>query len=354
MEATNAAPPNFLMMVCAGSIEMDCSDIHYDMQAAALGNVANCITDGSRGLRYGSAMDMSKWVAQALEHKGWSQAELGRQLTTYLRRDIDRAAVNKMVGAKRGVAADEALAISTLTGLPLPSTDIAEASPPQSTVAERLIEARKRRAFESAEAAAGHFGWPPTVYAAHEDGTRNIQRSKLLEYSGAFRVSLKWLLTGASGPDVVEVTGSIPVVGEVAAGLWREEEVWDSSKYPDIPRVPGRYDSLDQRAYRVSGPSVDKLRIFDGDFVITVWYEDVRSSITDGDVVVVQRRNGSLTEYTVKQVETQIPDGRVLLWPRSTDPKFTDPIVVPIGDSGCDDNHVAVIALVIGTYRPIG
>ncbi|MDQ2079508.1 XRE family transcriptional regulator [Xanthobacteraceae bacterium Astr-EGSB] len=62
-----------------------------------------------------------QWVAKALEVSGLSQAEMARRLTTELRRDIDRAAVNKMVKGTRDVAADEMLAIETISGVPAPS-----------------------------------------------------------------------------------------------------------------------------------------------------------------------------------------------------------------------------------------
>jgi len=57
-----------------------------------------------------------------------SQAELARQLTRRLRREIDRAAVQKMTIARpkkgqkpRKVAADELLAIEEITGYPAPA-----------------------------------------------------------------------------------------------------------------------------------------------------------------------------------------------------------------------------------------
>lgn len=72
-------------------------------------------------------MQLSLWVKKALEHSEMSQAELARQLTLRLRREIDRAAVQKMTIARpkkgqkpRKVIADELLAIEDITGYPIP------------------------------------------------------------------------------------------------------------------------------------------------------------------------------------------------------------------------------------------
>lgn len=218
--------------------------------------------------------------------------------------------------------------------------------------AERLQNARRGRGFESASAAADHFGWAKPTYIAHENGSRGIPRSKLLDYARAFRVSANHLLTGAVGPDVITITESAPVVGEVGAGLWREADIWDTAKYDDVPKTPGRFGGIPQSAYKVIGPSVDKLRIFDGDFVITVPYAEARAAPQDGDIVVVCRRHGALSEYTVKQVEIA-PGAPMRLWPRSTDPRFQEPIDVPSGDSGSESHEVSIVALVIGAYRPM-
>lgn len=66
-------------------------------------------------------ISLSKWLGRALRHAGgMSQAELGRQLETRLRRSYDRSMVNKMVIGTRDVAGDEMLAISHITGYPAP------------------------------------------------------------------------------------------------------------------------------------------------------------------------------------------------------------------------------------------
>lgn len=88
---------------------------------------------------------IAQWVAQALGRRGISQAELSRRLTVDLRREYDRAAVNKMVLGERGVSADEMLAIERITGLAVPSPHIPTLVPVLEWIsAGKLSEARSQ------------------------------------------------------------------------------------------------------------------------------------------------------------------------------------------------------------------
>jgi len=93
----------------------------------ARGNVAKSETDAVAILRYATQM-LGSWVKAALEHADMSGAELSRHLTDRLGRSIDRAAVQKMQMLEatdktkpRAVAADEMIAISEITGFPMPA-----------------------------------------------------------------------------------------------------------------------------------------------------------------------------------------------------------------------------------------
>jgi SOS-response transcriptional repressor LexA len=66
---------------------------------------------------------LNQWVASAVKIAG-GQAELARRITKELRRNVDRAAVNKMIAGDRSVAADELLAIEATTGLSIPSPNV--------------------------------------------------------------------------------------------------------------------------------------------------------------------------------------------------------------------------------------
>lgn len=71
-----------------------------------------------------SVHPVNQWVGAAIKRSRLKQAEIGRRLTKELRREIDRAAVNKMVKGTRDVAADEMLAMEGITGLPVPSPNV--------------------------------------------------------------------------------------------------------------------------------------------------------------------------------------------------------------------------------------
>jgi hypothetical protein len=97
--------------------------------------------------------EMIAWVRRALEHANMSQTALAQALTTLLKRNIDKAAVNKMLisepksGQKiRNIKGDELLAIARITGYAYPgaaedirSEDVAASldHPPSHTVKVR-------------------------------------------------------------------------------------------------------------------------------------------------------------------------------------------------------------------------
>ncbi|MCX5569630.1 hypothetical protein [Kaistia nematophila] len=183
---------------------------------------------------------------------------------------------------------------------------------------------------------------------------RGIEATTLREMERYFGERIP--LNGSDdGGDESASDGLLPIVrfaavaGEVAAGVWQEEEIWDVEKYDPIPVVPGRYANLEQRAYLVRGPSVDQMRIFDGDFAIAVKYWMVREAPVDGDLVIVTRRKGDLAERTIKEIQV-FPD-RVELWPRSSDPRFQAPIVILKDSDAPDDVSVEITDLVIGSFR---
>jgi transcriptional regulator with XRE-family HTH domain len=146
----------------------------------------------------------------------------------------------------------------------------------------------------------------------------------------------------------------VHVRGETAAGRWFEhDDLLDEAISEDVPTIPGRYAALEQFAYRVVGPSMDKKRIFSGNFVICVPYFDARAELRDGDIGIIERRRGHLIERTCKEIK--VTDGAIELWPRSTDPRFQKPIVIPDRREphASDGTEIEIVALVIGVYTPI-
>jgi hypothetical protein len=63
--------------------------------------------------------------------------------------------------------------------------------------ASRLKQARELAGYATGSAAAEAFGWKYPTYQGHENGTRGIRPDNIEKYASAFRVDLRWLMTGA-------------------------------------------------------------------------------------------------------------------------------------------------------------
>lgn len=153
----------------------------------------------------------------------------------------------------------------------------------------------------------------------------------------------------------IEITQIIhaTLMGEVAAGRWFEQSDFADEDPPLIPIVPGKYPALTQFAFKVVGQSMDLKRIQNGDFVICVPYFEARTEIVDGDICVIERRNGHLIERTCKEIKTV--NGGFQLWPRSSNPQYQTPIFVPNRrlPEAEDGTTIEIIGLVIGRFAPI-
>jgi len=147
----------------------------------------------------------------------------------------------------------------------------------------------------------------------------------------------------------VSTISSIPLVGDVQAGVWLEVDGFhgDEEEPPRVPIVPNpKYAGFKQWAVRVIGDSVNK-RIDDGAFAHCVDVECGRQP-KDGDLVVVERLrdSGGLVETTIKEVRDA--DNGLELWPCSTNPAHNGPIQLGNGE---ESTSVAIKGFVIGAYR---
>ncbi len=159
------------------------------------------------------------------------------------------------------------------------------------------------------------------------------------------------LPSGASG-DARIVPHFLPVRFRVQAGLWHEngsEEPLDDYEYAVGP--DRRFAEWPQWLEEVVGDSVNEVippkhlaHVVDS---IAMGYE-----AQEGDFVVVERRRdgGSTRERTIKQVV--IKAGRIQLWPRSTNPKWTEMVEPTNGSRQGEDIEVEIVGLVIGSYNP--
>jgi transcriptional regulator with XRE-family HTH domain len=146
----------------------------------------------------------------------------------------------------------------------------------------------------------------------------------------------------------------LPVRYRVQAGTWVEvdsqAQTWDEP--PSHPVAPDpRYLGFQQWLERVVGDSIDK-QIPEGQLAHVVDAIDLGYAPRTGDFVVVERRRngGSLRERTIKQVVVE--RGVVELWPRSTNPKWREPLRLTDGAEADDGIEVEIVGLVIGSYNP--
>lgn len=74
---------------------------------------------------------------------------------------------------------------------------------PMGTMGERLKQARERF-YKSARQAALRHGWPPSTYAAHENGQNEFGPEEAKRYAKAFKTRASWLLTAEGGSGWVD------------------------------------------------------------------------------------------------------------------------------------------------------
>lgn len=210
----------------------------------------------------------------------------------------------------------------------------------------RLRDARKARGFATAKLAAEAMGEAPSTYAQYENGTRGFGKTKARKYAARFGVTPEWLLFGngdklSQAPILQPIDRAIPVMGEVAAGVWREAlsvEVADAVEFLAVD-VRG-YERASLYALRVVGNSMNKI-YGPGRYVIVA--PAAEAGIRWGDFVVVERRKSDFVETTVKELVNE--GGRIALWPRSTDDAFQTPFYIDGPNS-----EARIVGVVVADY----
>lgn len=145
----------------------------------------------------------------------------------------------------------------------------------------------------------------------------------------------------------------LPIRDRIQAGAW----LMADDSVQDYPRTfpaarDGRYPHANQWISEVAGDSMNLMGINDGDFVQCIDAIDISYYPRHGDIVEVERlRNGGRErELTLKQIE-MTRDGLVLA-PRSTNPRFQEPLRLGDGlDPDDQDYEVRIRALVVTTMR---
>lgn len=142
----------------------------------------------------------------------------------------------------------------------------------------------------------------------------------------------------------------LPLIGPIQAGAWL---MIDDTPQDDptffTAVLDRRYPHAAQWLREVKGDSMNARGISPGDVAHIVDLGGAGVNLNTGMVVEVTRTRdgGSLREVTLKEVE--ITPGGLVLWPRSTNPKWKDP--VRLDDDTGSDIEVRVTGLLLQSMK---
>lgn len=210
---------------------------------------------------------------------------------------------------------------------------------------QRIFAARTD-AKMTQEQLANAVGKTRGAVAQWESGEVRPRHTTLVAIAEATKRPLHWLVNGTGEAE----TSSSPrigleVVGEVAAGMWKEGSVRFERTYEPVATHPD-YPGYGQRLYRVSGNSINKIAA-NGEYLHAVELHAGGIQPEHGDLVIVRRLQHGLAEYTAKTLVWE--EGRMLLRPESTDPDWQADIEL----NGDDDTEITITDIVIAKWSPI-
>lgn len=154
-----------------------------------------------------------------------------------------------------------------------------------------------------------------------------------------------------SWPDTKDQEGKTTVViGEVAAGQWREMEIIDIGDHPPLDLDLSFYLSSQTFAMIVRGESLNRVAR-DGDYLVCVRRDAMKWDFASGDLAIVQRsrESGRIVEVTAKRLKAQ--NGKWLLCPDSDDPRFQSPLEVKSLDDTAEVTFVGVVHFIVRLPR---
>ena len=176
--------------------------------------------------------------------------------------------------------------------------------------------------------------------AQWESGEVRPRHSTLTLIAEVTGKDIRWIESGVDSEN-----SGMWVVGEVAAGSWKEAAAM--LKPYSLPVTPHpHYPAEAQRLYRISGQSVNKL-VQDGEYVHCVDIHKADTRPVSGDLVIVRRMDHGRAEYSAKRY-LRI-DGKAILRPESDDPEFQADLIID-GDDAVD---IEITDIVIAKWKPI-
>lgn len=199
-------------------------------------------------------------------------------------------------------------------------------------ITPEILDLELKKPGRSQSALARAMGVDPAIINRMVRGLRQIKAVELPLIDAYLRAT-------GEAPFAPEPVDTVPVVGAVEAGAWREPGLWDGGE--DVPIMASAANG-DLFALRVVGSSMN-LRYPEGTYVIARKWEGGDWPV--GKNVIVQRTDGGgKVETTLK--ELVMGEDGLELWPRSSDPRFQEPVMYK-----ADDATVEIIGRVISSYR---
>lgn len=191
-----------------------------------------------------------------------------------------------------------------------------------------------------------------STYIQHENGARGIPSARAERYGRFFRVRPEWLLFARGERDLPEPQlTALPVLDRIQAGAWLALDDFDQGE-PQMmsAALDSRYPHARQWLREVQGDSMNARNILPGDYAHIVDFGESGANLNTGMVVEVSRyRDGkSLREITLK--EAVVDSDGVVLWPRSTNPKWSEPLPLTYGESD-NDIEVRVTGILVAVIR---
>lgn len=180
--------------------------------------------------------------------------------------------------------------------------------------------------------------------------SRNPRSDTMAKIADHLGVPVSELVPSGEGamPEIPERFAELPMLGPVQAGAWLLIDDLSQEEPPTYPAAyDRRYPQARQWLREVQGDSMNARNIFAGNLAHIVELISSGVNLNTGMVVEVTRTRdgGALREITLKEVEVT-DQGKILLWPRSTNPRWKDPITL---DDVAGDLEVEVTGLLLAT-----
>lgn len=185
------------------------------------------------------------------------------------------------------------------------------------------------------------------TYSRWEKGELEPSPGNILRLAQCLDVSVEQLLA----PDDSTPGIKVRVIGELAAGSFKEAVEWDYGDQFDMPVIlPKELSGLPLQGFVVKGPSMNKVYP-EGSVVFAAPVHALPGHPRTDDYVVVMRRDKyGMIEATLKQYEVDA-DGKQWLWPRSNDPMHQAPVdYLGPKDGDVEQVHITGVVMAALTY----